>query len=486
MILNTIGMKTTALFLILAISPILLTSQGLPGDYILAAEEGEIILHLEDEGQNRLSGSLKDTDGALYRIQATIENGEAFGTLISRDGALFFEAYRQETMLVLTIMPADAYNQPDFLNGKEFVLSRREEARPPIDFTRQPSEAVQKDRMLLEKADPGLYGKWEDDYYGEINGTPSTLSVRQYGNQFSGEVDAGGYRYVLEGSASGNTSWGDAWDPQSDNRMKFSGVLNGNVAFITLSAAQGQFEMQFYRKGTKPPAKSAPAPAKPSGVAGQEISLAGSWFFTQPHPSGEFGGRRMELLLRADGSYELGDAKAVGNEQQDNVDKGQWKLQGDALLINQRGKWVIFAEYQSREDVLLRKFSDGRVEEWEKGSEEAAPPPRAQSDPPAARPPADEGLTGSWFFKKPPGAGQFAGKELELLLRADGAFEYGEAEAVGNPAGGRVGKGKWKAQGNDLLIDQGKGWKSFAEYQFRGDQLLLKFSNGVVEQWRRN
>lgn len=363
-------MKTIALCLMLLASPffLTLTAQSLAGEYVLASEEGEIILQLEEDGQNQLAGSLKDTDGALYRVQARVQNEDAFGTLTNPQAGLYFEAYLQGEQLILSIMPADAYNQPDYLNAKEFVLSRRKKAVSPIDFSRPPAEKKPESGSLDGQHSPGLYGQWEGAYYGEINETPSKLSLLQYGNQLSGEIDADGYKYGLEGTISGNRSQGDAWDPQKQLSMKFSGILSGNMALITLSAAQGQFEMQFFREGTKPPLQSKPDPAelRDDPKMQQTESLAGSWFYTKPNESGEFGSKRMQLLLMDDGAFKYGDDVEVSKEAGGRVGKGQWKVQDNALLINQGKGWVKFADYQPGNGTLLRKLSDGKAEQWER------------------------------------------------------------------------------------------------------------------------
>ena len=350
-------MKVLFLPLLFLFLPLLPKAQGFAGDYALPVGGGEIFLELQDAGQNQLKGRLADSDGTRYQVHALVDSrGYAKGTLVKSQGGLYFEASLNGDRLVLTIMPAGADNQPDYLNAKDFVLTRQERVRAPIELTQENPTAGTETSRFPEQ--PALHagGSWDGIFYGKINEVSTQLAFRHYGNQLSGEIDAGGYKYTLEGAVSGNESWGKVLDPQTQGVMQFSGVLNGDSILVTFFGEQGRFQMQFLREGTK-------LPASP-----EALGPAGEWAYAQAPRSGEFAPSSYYLLLlRPNGSYLYGEAQAVRtNPTAKEVERGQW-IARDNFILTEYGKmWRKFAAYQLKGNSLFLTFGRGAVQEWKR------------------------------------------------------------------------------------------------------------------------
>ncbi len=334
--------------LLLAFFPCLLAGQGFAGEYFLPAYGSEVVIQLEETGWNQLGGTLIDSDGARFQANAIIEKGEAKGTLANQDGGMYFEAYLQGERLVLRIIPADAYNQPDHLNAQEFVLTRRERAKAPITLGRQePGQETNTGQAPVPEQ--GLPpGTWEGEYYGESNETPASLYVSRYGNQLSGEIDAGGYKYILEGAISGTDAWGEVVDPQTQGRMKFSANLSANVVTFTFSGENGQSEIVFLSEATKP--------------------LPGNWAYTEIIRQGRSTSTRQWLMrLLPDSRFYYGDAGAVRTApDSDGVTRGRWRISNNILYFLQEGGWKPFAAFQVRGDSLFLRLGGGEVQEWKR------------------------------------------------------------------------------------------------------------------------
>ncbi|MCB0549071.1 MAG: hypothetical protein KDD19_15940 [Phaeodactylibacter sp.] len=344
------------IFISLALSlPHLALAQGFDGEYVFVAGGSEVVIQIQETGQGQLSGMLTDSDGTRYQVRGSVEQGDARGTLANSQGALYFEAYLENGRLVLAIIPADAYNQPDYLNSKEFILSRRERIRAPLELAQeQPREEPRSSPPPREQRAGGI---WEGAFEGEINKVVAKLNLRRYGNQLSGDIDAGGYKYLLEGAVNSSEAWGDVLDPQTQGKMKFSGSLDGDLIELTFSTDEGQFQMEFLREGAK----------RPSSGNGQQ-NLAGNWAYTQEPQSGEFApSKYLLLVLLPDSKFLYGEAKAVRTDPGGkNVGRGQWKTENNVLYIRQGKEWKTFAAFQQKGDSLFLKFSNGSVQQWKR------------------------------------------------------------------------------------------------------------------------
>lgn len=330
--------------------PFLPAAQQIDGEYFLEVGGSEVIFRVRKTGPNQLEGVLIDSDGTRFQVRGILEQGDARGTLANDQGGMYFEAYPQGEQLALSVMPVDVYNQPDYLNAKKFALTRRQVKQAPIEFGREgPAEGAV--TLTVPEPEPGLpAGAWEGAYEGAINETVANMYIRRYGNQLSGEVDAGGYKYILEGSISGNQAWGEVLDPQTGGKMEFSGTLSANLLFFGFQAAEGQLQVLFMTPETK--------------------YLLGKWLYAQAQPArpGAPGrSRALMLSLQAGGRYYYGDAQAVQTAPEGkDVARGQWRILNSVLYIEQGGQWKPFAPYEARGNSLLFIDGNGKVQEWKK------------------------------------------------------------------------------------------------------------------------
>ena len=341
-------MKTIVFYLFFLSLPLLLQAQSYAGEYALSRDGAEVVFQIQDAGPNRLTGMMIDSDSTLYQLQAIVDQGNARGSLSNNRNVLYFEAYREGDQLFMTIMPVDAYNQPDYLNANDFVLTRRERIKPPLELVQKESAEEVDARPPPPQPKGAAGGAWEGVFNGEANGAAAQLSFQRYGNQLSGEIDAGGYKYSLEGAINGNESWGEVLDPQTQGKMNFSGVLDGDVITLTLSAEQGQFQMAFLREGA--------------------TVLPGNWYYAAtPEPGQTAPGKELLLRLNTDNTFHYGDATAVrANPQGKGVGRGEWQTQEGQLLINQGKGWIKFAGYEVKGNSLFLKFSNGATQEWKR------------------------------------------------------------------------------------------------------------------------
>lgn len=345
---NPIRMKTIIFSILFFSLPLISMGQGLAGEYALSRDGAEVVFQIQDAGPNRLTGMMIDSDSTLYQLQAIVDQGNARGSLANSQSVLYFEAYREGDQLFMTIMPVDAYNQPDYLNASDFVLSRRERIKPPLEQARKTTPEGAAANQPLPQPKAGAGGVWEGVFNGEINGAATRLSFQRYGNQLTGEIDAAGYKYNLEGAINGPDCWGEVLDPQTQGKMKFSGVLDGDVVVLSFSAEQGPFQMNFLREGA--------------------TALPGNWYYASSPVFGESGQpKELLLLLHTDNTFHYGNAKAVrANPEGKGVGHGQWQTQKNQLLINQGKGWQNFAAYEVKGNSLFLKFSSGDIQEWKR------------------------------------------------------------------------------------------------------------------------
>lgn len=334
----------------------MLPAQEFAGEYVLESNGGIVIFQIQNEGPNQLSGTLTDSDGGQFQMRGVVEQEYARGALASSRQNLYFEAHLNGGQLVMNIMPVDAYNQPDYLNATKFILNRREALRAPIELDR---EEPAPDSRAAGEVPRNEGGSWDGVYDGKINEVATQLTFRRYGNHLAGEMDAGGYRYLLEGAINGTEAWGDVLDPQTQGKMKFSGMLGEDVVELTFSGDEGQFRMQFIRQGASPPA---------GYQSGRNAALAGHWSCTLPPRSGEFAPpRQMMLALQPDGLFLYGEEQTVRASLKTGKNSGrQWMAKDGDLLIGQDEKWKRFAAYRLNGDALTLTLNSGEVQEWKR------------------------------------------------------------------------------------------------------------------------
>lgn len=215
---------------------------------------------------------------------------------------------------------------------------------------------------------------WDGQFHGDIQGTPSTLTLQTNANALSGTVDAQGYRYTLTGTYQGQQASGKFTDPQTQGVLDFQAERNREGVVITLiesdpmSGQQQQFTMAFHQ-GAPPVAPT----GMPDAVASRDQRLPGLWSYTDSYTSGEYSfASQRKMQINPDGTYLYGDGRVVGGGPSSSVDsggggdvsRGQWKTEGDVIYINEGQQWQPYCRYYIEGYSLMLTFGDGSRQVW--------------------------------------------------------------------------------------------------------------------------
>lgn len=384
--------------------------QQLAGNYFIPTAKGEIALELQAAGADRYTGHMIDEQGARFPLQATVSaTGLLQGTISGQAGQMTFQAYGQGAALQFSLIPLNGNGQPDYGNPIEFAMQRRTDVsspRPSVvnvpagtarPATTPPPAASMTPRTPMPSgatpapgnpsyapaqpynppasyAPAGPLGRtatpaaaWNGAYRGTVNGTPSVLNLQQQGAVLSGDIDAGGYRYVLQGNALGGRLTGKVTDPQTGTVLDCSGVLEGDRLKLTVqildpnTGGTQPMQLQFTRTtGAGGPLQATPGMSADIGVRSalpeRDARLLGAWSY-----SDAFGAGQYQLILQADGSYLYTTGAGNGSYQ-----RGQWKTQNGNLHISDGTGWRPYAGYYVDGASLLLKFADGNQQVWKK------------------------------------------------------------------------------------------------------------------------
>jgi hypothetical protein len=107
----------------------------------------------------------------------------------------------------------------------------------------------------------------------------------------------------------------------------------------------------------------------------------------------------------------------------------------------------------------------------------------------------DPMLVGSWRYSKSYVSGDFSMvTERYMEVRPDGTYSYGDGKVAGGGNSGSFGSnggdvitGKWRTKNGIIYIDEGGygNWVPYSGYYVEGNSLMLKFSDGSQEIWKR-
>lgn len=225
-------------------------------------------------------------------------------------------------------------------------------------------------------------------YRGSVNGVPATLSLHQDEDALHGDLDAGGYRYTLAGTANSGTASGTLTDPQVGSAMPFELARDGEALTLVMvvRGPQGQVQrvpLSFApRTDASPPqGSSGLRPPRGSGAEAEverDPMLIGAWSYADTYVSGDFSGTtRLYLQVHPDGTYLYGNGEvAVGGSSAygaysgrsggGDVVQGQWRTEGSILYVKEPGvlAWTPYARYYVEGPRMLLTFGDGARQVW--------------------------------------------------------------------------------------------------------------------------
>lgn len=365
-----------ASFLLLSLQ---LQAQPLSGEYFIQGQGGEIVLRLESAGGQQIGGTLTDMQGTVYQVQATEENGQAFGTLQSPQEGVYFRAFRQGAQLHLTLIPADVNGQPNAAGGQEFVLNARGSMSSPLSV--QPAQTPkQQMNMGGPLGGQASADQWGGSYSGQIAGTATTVKLTQQGNNLNGQVNAGGYMYQLKGTVSAQQAQGQLLDPQTQGSLPFTAGLQGGQLTLNIqSPGGGPSQSAVFTKGGAAPSGASPAPPGQSQQQQQayerDSRLVGNWNYTDSYTSGDYSfATQWKLIINGDGSYIHGDGRVIGggpgisgdSGSGGDVTRGQWRTQNGIIYVNTGAGWEAYCRYTTDGSSLLMQFGDGSKQLWKR------------------------------------------------------------------------------------------------------------------------
>jgi hypothetical protein len=105
----------------------------------------------------------------------------------------------------------------------------------------------------------------------------------------------------------------------------------------------------------------------------------------------------------------------------------------------------------------------------------------------------DPVLVGTWTRNETMSSGDFSMVTKHwMVIRADGTYAVGTGGSTASGSagslesgGGTGSSGRWRTQGNVVLIEDGGSYQPYARYYVEGNSLMITSANGSREVWHR-
>lgn len=375
-------MKKSAFFLCFLLCCSMVSAQDLVGKY---AANGGLKLELENN-IGGVQGYLKDGHGSSFFIQAEVENGTAFGTLSTDQGAMFVRAVRSGAQLYLTLYPVGANGQADNSGAQEYILTALDEKGNPLSSVPQASpQAYDQTRTVPQsysQAPPS--DKWNGFFSGRVMDLPSTMNLQLNGSQLTGIMDVDGYRYSVEGSASGSQTRGKLIDLQNQSFFTFTANLDGKQINLNIeNPVNGTSQLVVFKPGTgtvlnpNPPFNARPyEDVQFKGPERRDQEITGHWYFSEGYKAGDYVvSKQWKFILNPDGTYVFGDARIIGNgpgnsgrAEGGDINSGRWRTEDHIIYVDKGAGagWEAYAYYATTGTNLLLEFGNNIRQLWKR------------------------------------------------------------------------------------------------------------------------
>jgi hypothetical protein len=342
---------------------------------------------------------------------------------------------------------------------------------------------------------------WSGDYTGDINGTPSSLTLLQSADGVRGTIDAGGYVYEVIGNVQGGMLTGQVHDPQTNGNLACQGSISGDQVRLVLNMPDeftGQkqsVELLFTRSKGHVVAPGGPlAGGAASGVqAGWPGTYSGSLNGTPTTMQLEENGGQISGSIDAGGyRYQVSGTSNVNAFEGQLFDpQTQGTLQCRGSLNGNQAQLVIVNtdQFTAQQQEVRLDFTRGTG-----GGATAGGAPGAGGSAGVAGYERDPSLIGNWLYSESYTSGDYGfASQWRLIINADGSYLYGDAKVAGGgpgiggqTGGGDYTRGQWGTRNGTIYINEGYGWQPYAGYYVEGTSMLMKFANGSKQVWKRS
>lgn len=364
------------------------------GTYTAVVQGSATTLSLQRDG-TRLVGRISGFGGQTLGVEAEVEGATASGFLSDPQSGMMFEVHMSLSGDGLSMV----LYVPDPESGEVRPVSHA--------FTRQGAAPSTPAPAAPAPPGGGLGGvlgqgtapaTMTGTYNGTLQGTPMVLRLEHEGEKVGGKVDAAGYVYLLEGTASGSSARGKLNDPQTGGGAQFEIAWGGGdsltLTIVTTDPATGQagrVPVTFQRAGTSG-ASGSTVGGPLAGAAGagpgagesaeaaveRDPALVGRWRWSESTVSGSFSMVNEQILeIHPDGRYVLGEMRVVGGGDTGSFDGGrsgapasvgQWKTRDRVVYVQEQGtsQWYPHARYYVEAGRMMFTMGDGSRQVWER------------------------------------------------------------------------------------------------------------------------
>ncbi len=212
-------------------------------------------------------------------------------------------------------------------------------------------------------------------YSGSIDGTPTTMTLQQKGEEVSGEIDSGGYRYGLEGEVSGKTASGVLSDAKTGGEFEFEAELVQNGLRLTLAGGQKPVTFEFARAGASSSARveRPSAGAEEGANPARDMALVGVWAHQEVTSGGGYSvATQVFMEFTPEGIAREGNARTMMGGASASGDTGhsgetqsyEWRTENGILYVRSGGNWIPGARYYVEGNKLMITGQDGKRILW--------------------------------------------------------------------------------------------------------------------------
>lgn len=215
-------------------------------------------------------------------------------------------------------------------------------------------------------------------FYGTLDGAPATLEGELDGETWRGRAEVGGSTYQLEGLLLDGQVQGIVTELGSGATMPLLARLDDrSIEFH--APVTGRLEVSSAGESGTSGGSASGGPADADlDRASLDQRLVGHWLWTDGSFSGDISITLQErLVLSPDGTYQYGDARAVGsgtgvsfNSDPGDVQQGGWRSAGGVLYRSDLGavSFTPYARYETDGSSLLLLFPDGSKRLWNRSA----------------------------------------------------------------------------------------------------------------------